>query len=129
MLVLNPDCCVMEGAVDCLITALRSTDRVGMAGPLLLNADGSEQAGGGANCPCRRLSLRGPLGRPCCIGSSLTDSPISFLHNNPLPQRPVEVEAISGACMMVRQEMITDIGPLDEGYFLHCEDLDWCMRA
>jgi cellulose synthase/poly-beta-1,6-N-acetylglucosamine synthase-like glycosyltransferase len=31
--------------------------------------------------------------------------------------------------MMVRREAITDIGPLDEGYFLHCEDLDWCMRA
>lgn len=31
--------------------------------------------------------------------------------------------------MMVRQEMIADIGPLDEEYFLHSEDLDWCMRA
>jgi hypothetical protein len=31
--------------------------------------------------------------------------------------------------MMVRREMIADIGPLDEEYFLHSEDLDWCMRA
>ena len=31
--------------------------------------------------------------------------------------------------MMVRREMMTDIGLLDEGYFLHCEDLDWCMRV
>jgi hypothetical protein len=31
--------------------------------------------------------------------------------------------------MMVRREAITDIRPLDERYFLHCEDLDWCMRA
>ena len=52
-----------------------------------------------------------------------------LLHRDPLPAGPVEVEAISGACMMVRGEMITDIGPLDEGYFLHGEDLDWCMRA
>jgi GT2 family glycosyltransferase len=55
--------------------------------------------------------------------------PDFLLHHDPLPEGPVEVEAISGACMMVRRETITDIGPLDEGYFLHCEDLDWCMRA
>jgi GT2 family glycosyltransferase len=55
--------------------------------------------------------------------------PDFLLHKDPLPEGPAEVEAISGACMMVRGEMITDIGPLDEGYFLHGEDLDWCMRA
>ena len=29
---------------------------------------------------------------------------------------------------MVRRTAIADVGPLDEEYFLHCEDLDWCMR-
>jgi hypothetical protein len=38
------------------------------------------------------------------------------------------VEAISGAFMFVRREALEQVGPLDEGYFLHCEDLDWCMR-
>jgi hypothetical protein len=38
------------------------------------------------------------------------------------------VEAISGAFMMVRRDALARVGPLDEGYFLHCEDLDWCMR-
>src|SRR5262249_44063753 len=55
--------------------------------------------------------------------------PDFLLHLDPLPQRPVEVEAISGACIMVRREMVSDIGLLDEEYFLHVEDLDWCMRA
>ena len=48
--------------------------------------------------------------------------------SQPLPERPVEVEAISGACMMARREAVDDVGLWDEGYFLHCEDLDWCMR-
>ena len=30
--------------------------------------------------------------------------------------------------MLVKREVIRDVGLLDEGYFLHCEDLDWCMR-
>jgi hypothetical protein len=50
------------------------------------------------------------------------------LHKQPLPDRPIEVEAISGACMLVKREAIEDVGLWDEGYFLHCEDLDWCMR-
>ena len=50
------------------------------------------------------------------------------LDKQPLPHAPIEVEAISGALMLVRREAINDVGPWDENYFLHCEDLDWCMR-
>jgi GT2 family glycosyltransferase len=127
LLVLNPDCQVMEGAIDRLLTVLRSTDRVGMVGPFLLNVDGSEQAGGRRKLPTPRLVLGQATKKllwllPFQVSSFL-------LHHEPLPDQPIEVEAISGACMMVRREMIADIGPLDEEYFLHCEDLDWCMRA
>jgi hypothetical protein len=38
------------------------------------------------------------------------------------------VEAILGAFMFVRLEALEEVGLLDEGYFLHCEDLDWCER-
>jgi GT2 family glycosyltransferase len=125
ILVLNPDCQVMEAAIDRLIAVLRSTDRVGMVGPLLLNADGSEQPGGRRKLPTPRRVLGQAMGR---LGWR-SQFPHFLLHQDPLPERPVEVEAISGACMMVRREMIAHIGPLDEEYFLHCEDLDWCMRA
>ena len=30
--------------------------------------------------------------------------------------------------MMVRRAALDAVGPLDEAYFMHCEDLDWCMR-
>ncbi|MDX9817152.1 MAG: glycosyltransferase family 2 protein [Smithellaceae bacterium] len=51
-----------------------------------------------------------------------------MLHKEPLPEKPIEVEAISGSFMLVKREAIDDVGVLDEGYFMHCEDLDWCMR-
>jgi GT2 family glycosyltransferase len=129
MLLLNPDCSVLEGAVERLISALRSADRVGMVGPLLLNADGSEQAGGRRKLPRPSIAIAraaGAVGLRRLLGSRFPDF---LLHHEPLPEGPAEVEAISGACMMVRRETITDIGLLDEGYFLHCEDLDWCMRV
>jgi GT2 family glycosyltransferase len=129
ILLLNPDCCVMDDAVGRLLTALRFADRVAMAGPLLLNTDGSEQAGGRRKLPTPSLVLgwaTGAVHLSRLLHFHFSDF---LLHRDPLPEGPVEVEAISGACMMVRREAITDIGPLDEEYFLHCEDLDWCMRA
>ncbi len=50
------------------------------------------------------------------------------LNKQPLPDAPTEVEAISGALMLVRKEALIEIGGWDEGYFLHCEDLDLCMQ-
>jgi GT2 family glycosyltransferase len=127
LLVLNPDCQVIGTAIDHLVAILRSADRVGMVGPLLVNPDGSEQAGGRRMLPTPSLVL-GQLAAK--LQWLLRYQFRSFLlHHEPLPDRPVEVEAISGACMMVRRELIADVGPLDENYFLHCEDLDWCMRA
>src|SRR5690606_6474826 len=39
------------------------------------------------------------------------------------------VDAVSGACMYVSRPLFERIGGFDEGYFLHCEDLDLCRRA
>ncbi len=129
ILILNPDCQVSDGAIERLINILRSADRIGMVGPHLLNPDGSEQAGGRRRLPTPSLVLFRAgvaLGLRRFLPMQLPDF---LLHQDPLPSRPVEVEAISGACMMARREMITEIGPFDEEYFLHAEDLDWCMRA
>ena len=39
-----------------------------------------------------------------------------------------EVDWVNGACMMVRHEVIEQIGGLDEGYFIYAEEIDWCYR-
>src|SRR5262249_3666022 len=100
-----------------------------MVGPLLLNPDGSEQAGGRRKLPTPSLVLSRAAAAVGLQRLLPFRFPDFLLHLDPLPGRPVEVEAISGACMMVRREMISNIGLLDEAYFLHVEDLDWCMRA
>ena len=37
-----------------------------------------------------------------------------------------EVDWVNGACMMVRREVLDQIGGLDEGYFIYAEEVDWC---
>jgi len=40
-----------------------------------------------------------------------------------------DVAWVSGACLMARREMVAEIGPLDDGFFMYYEDVDWCFRA
>ena len=38
------------------------------------------------------------------------------------------VDSLNGAFMLVRREAVQEVGPLDEGYWLYMDDLDWCYR-
>jgi GT2 family glycosyltransferase len=126
ILFFNPDAVLPPHAIAGLRAALDDVPSAGMAGPLLVHPDGQEQRG------CRRdlpslsntfaLALGLPRGLRRRIGSDLVRS------GEPLPEGPAPVQAISGACMLVTRQAIDRVGPLDQRYFLHCEDLDWCAR-
>lgn len=128
LLFLNPDCLVETGAIESMLACLVSSPRAAMAGPRLLNTDRSEQIGGRRAIPTPRRAFARAFGFSRLPRRYARLFPDFALHTQPLPERPVEVEAISGACMLVRRTALDEVGPLDEGYFMHCEDLDWCMR-
>ncbi|MFA5252375.1 MAG: glycosyltransferase family 2 protein [Phycisphaerae bacterium] len=129
LLFLNPDCGIEHDALKKLIGCLKKYPGVGMAGPLLLNPDGTEQAGGRRTVPTPWRSFVRAFGLSSKLGNRYPKLFNDFLlHKEPLPDAPIEVEAISGACMMVKRNALEEVGLLDEGYFMHCEDLDWCMR-
>ena len=128
VLFLNPDCIAAEGAVQRLADALNKVQLAGMAGGLLLDPDGKEQAGGRRYVPTPWRSLVRAL-RLEILEHRWPRLFQNFnLHKQALPDSAVTLEAISGACTMVKREAMKDVGPWDEGYFLHCEDLDLCMR-
>jgi GT2 family glycosyltransferase len=128
ILFLNPDCILAAGAVAALVAALRSEPRVGMVGGLLTDAAGREQGGSRRTVPTPWRSFVRAFGL-----SRFADRwPRLFadydLHRRPLPRGPIDVEAVSGACTMVSRAAVAEVGGWDEGFFLHCEDLDLCMR-
>lgn len=128
VLFLNPDCILAPRSVATLLGELSAGERVGMVGGLLTDAGGREQGGARRSVPTPwRAFVRGfGLGRLAWLAPRLLSD--FCLHREPLPERPVEVEAISGALTLVSREAFDDAGPWDEGFFLHCEDLDLCVR-
>lgn len=128
LLFLNPDCVLQPGSLQRLLDVLWRDPAVGMVGGLLLDPDGTEQGGGRRAVPTPWRSFVRAFGLNRFSARWPTYFSDFNLHQQPLPEKPVEVEAISGALMLVRRRAMDDVGLWDEGYFLHCEDLDWCVR-
>ncbi len=128
ILFLNPDCLLGENSLRRMLEILQSDDRIGMVGGYLANPDGSEQGGGrrAIPTPWRAFVRAFGLYRLEKFWPQLFFD--FHLNKQPLPNEPIDVEAISGALMLVKKGAIEDVGRWDEQYFLHCEDLDWCMR-
>lgn len=127
VLFLNPDCIIQPDTLERMRAVMEAYPRAGIAGCLIRNPDGTEQAG------CRRFvpTPWRAFVRVFRLSRIFRNHPrfSSFvLTGQPLPAHPTPVEAISGAFMFVRRSAMEYVGPMDEGYFLHCEDLDWCMR-
>lgn len=114
LLFLNPDCQVQADALAVMARFLADNPAVGMVGGLVRNNDGSFQP----TC-CRKIPTPFSVCREIIGKNDKARWPLDS---------PVEVEAISGACMMVRRGAMEEVGLLDDNYFLHCEDLDWCLR-
>ncbi len=121
ILFLNPDCLIGRDTLQQMQLVMQQLPQMGMGGCLILNEDGSEQRGCRRNepTPLRALSTMVLSGKHFKSVNRVGEL---------LPDKPVEVDAVSGAFMLVRRSALKEVGLMDEAYFLHCEDLDWCKR-
>lgn len=123
VLILNSDALVRPGALAALSEALRRNPRAGLAAPLLEHEDGVAQIS------CFRFPS--PVseftrGAGLAALTSLFRSRQVALSVAPAPE---EIEWVSFACVLLRRDMIEEIGPMDEGFFMYFEDAEYCLRA
>lgn len=126
---MNPDCLLNANTLPPILAALEADPRIGAASCRILNADGSNQATSRRHFPtplsalARILQLHRLAQSPAWAkdfnfgGTARADEPLQY------------VPAISGAFMVIRTRTLKTVGLLDEAYFMHCEDLDWCKRC
>jgi GT2 family glycosyltransferase len=124
---LNPDANLQPDCVEALASAFEGQPTPTVVGARVLNVDGSEQRGGrrGEVTPVTTLLSFGHL---TSRFRGLANFEIHREHE-PVPEGPIPMPTISGACFALRRRDFDLLGGFDEGYFLHVEDIDLCWRA
>lgn len=125
LLFLNPDTEVVGTAIERMVRFLDATPDAGAVGCKLLNTDGSLQTSCVQAFPTiLNQVLDSELLRRMFPRSSLWGIR-AFLDE---PAAPAVVEALSGACVLVRREAFLAIGHFTEDYFMYAEDIDLCFK-
>ena len=126
VLIMNPDCRLTQGAIDTLGGELERNERIALAGPRILNPDGSVQ-GTARGDPDM---LTGLFGRSTALRRVLPNLAVSKRNviADDAGDRSIEVDWVSGACMLARRSALERVNGFDERYFLYWEDADLCRR-
>jgi GT2 family glycosyltransferase len=123
VLVLNPDTVVTEGAIERLLRLMDTHPQIAIAGPRLVRDDGTLDHAAKRSFP----TIRSALGHFTGIGRRSRASGSLAAYRAPdVEQGPVD--AVNGACMMIRRSALDEVGLFDEGFWMYMEDLDLCYR-
>jgi GT2 family glycosyltransferase len=129
VLLLNPDCHLLAEGVEPLVAELARHPECAIAGPRILNDDGSVQ-GSARGDP---TLLTGLFGRSSFLTRLFPHSRLAQRNVRVEPAlvthgASYEVDWVSGACMLARRDALGAVGGFDERYFLYWEDADLCRR-
>ena len=124
--VLNDDTVIHDRALDELVAFLDSRPDAGIAGPRLLNPDGTLQIS----------TFRFPGVLTELAGISFLPTRLHWLKERGFDpayrhDEAADVDWVLGACLLVRDETLRTIGPLDAllSPLANNEEMDWCRRA
>ncbi len=126
VLLLNPDTIIPPGALDALVSFMEAHPAVGTCGPKLLLGDGSLDVACRRSFPTPEIAFYRMTGLARLFPRSPRFGRYNMSHLDPDVQ--TEVDAVVGACMLVRSAVVREVGLLDEAYFMYGEDLDWAYR-
>ena len=127
LLQLNPDTLILPGAFEKMVRFMESHPEAGILGPKVLNRDGSMQKS------CRRGESRPWAVFTYFIGLAglfpkskrFAEYHMTYMDDDEIHP----VAGVSGSCMLIRREVVNQIGYLDELFFAYQEDADFCFRA
>lgn len=122
-LILNSDALLRTDFFEPLLKEADRFPRAGLLAPQLEDPDGTPQTS------CFRFAspvselIRGAGTGPVTRIFGRKAVPL------PLPPEQAAIEWMSFACILLRREMVNEIGLMDEDYFLYFEDAEYGLRA
>ncbi len=124
-LFLNPDIVVRQNALDKMINFLKANKNIGIIGPKLLYPNGNLQLSCRSFYNIRTIILRRTFLAKLFPNSKLLKHHLMLEYSHDKIQ---EVDWVFAACLMVRREVLNEVGYFDEGYRMYFEDVDLCYR-
>jgi len=125
LLLLNPDTIVHGGALETMVRFMDATPRAGVCGARLIYGDGSFQHSAFGFPGLWQIALDVPGVHRRLVESRLNGRYSRKLYGGDLP---FEIDHPLGASMMVRSDAIRQVGLMDEGFHMYCEEIDWAWR-
>ncbi len=122
---LNPDTEVLSGAIGVLLDFMEGNPGAAVASPELLNPDGTLQPSAFRFPGLIQTFFDFFPVHPRLYSSPLNGRYPGFLYRR---GRPFAIDHPLGAAMMVRRKAVEEVGLMDEGFFIYCEEIDWCLR-
>ena len=117
ILVLNPDTLTDKASVDKLEEKILTDKSIGIVGPMIIGDSGEIEKS--INI---QLNIWFYLLKLLSIDLIALKTRKKYAKDN-------FVEAVSGACMLIRTEMIKKTGLFDGDFFFYVEDTEFCNRA
>jgi GT2 family glycosyltransferase len=123
---LNPDTVASPGAFTTLVGFADAHPDVGLVGPKVTDPDG------GLQYSCRRFPSHwtGLFNRYSLLTRLFPNNRWSreYLMQDFDHASTLDVDWLSGACLVARRDAVERVGPLDPAFFLFNEDVDWAKR-
>lgn len=127
VMLLNNDTVVPAGAFDGLVDFLETNPDVGIVGPRLTLPDGSLDMACRRSFPTPEVAFYRLTGLSTLFPRRERFGRYNMTYLDPAIQ--CDVDAVVGACMLLRASVIHEAGLLDETFFMYGEDLDWAYRV
>jgi GT2 family glycosyltransferase len=126
-LLLNPDTVVTPGALLRAVAALRADPGIGILGAKLTRASGSLDLACRRTFPTPRNAAFHFLRLPRVFPRSRRFGEYNLTYLD--PDAEYDVDAVCGAFMLIRRQVLEQVGLLDETFWMYGEDLDLCLRS
>lgn len=127
ILLLNPDTLVLENAIEKMVKFMDENPQTGIAGCKVLNEDRTLQLACRRSIPSPGVAFFRLTGLSKLFPNSKKLAKYNLTYLN--ADEANEVDAVSGAFLMIRRKVVDKIGSLDERFFMYGEELDWCIRT
>lgn len=126
ILLLNSDTIIHEETIQVMIDFMEAHPLVGASGCKVVLPDGSLDKACRRGFPSPAASFYHFSGLAKIFPNSASFNQYQLGHLDPNKDYPVD--CLVGAFMLLRSEVIEQVGLLDEEFFMYGEDIDWCYR-